>query len=334
MNEEILSSVTDTPSFNINLLKRQMKTMGWGLFWLMISAQFLAVIPLLIFSSLAEIGVIDTTLATWLATDIGIYGIGLPLFYMVIKRIPKSKIKDKHYKFNLKKVIYTSFVLFGILYTFNLLALGITEILQIITGREIVNFLEDTINSTTSIYTFVFVVIIGPILEEILFRKMIIERTLILGETFAIVFSGLTFGLFHGNLNQTIYATMLGIALAYIYIKCGNLKYPIFFHMIVNLLGSFLMPLLLSKNESESIFVTIFVIFTILIAAYTFIKYHKSIDLDEGNIPLSTKEKFKLGMLTPGYIIYTVTFILLIIIILFFLYQEIDLINIKSSLNK
>ncbi|MBR3840586.1 MAG: CPBP family intramembrane metalloprotease [Erysipelotrichales bacterium] len=320
MNDETVISASEMPSFNKNRVKRRMKSMGWGLFWLMFSAQFLAVVPLLIFNYLAEVGMIDATLAQWLATDIGIYGIGLPLFYMIVRHLPKLKLEDKNYKFDLKKVIYTSLVLLGILYIFNFLALGITELLKLITGREIVDILENAINSTTSIYTFIFVVIIGPIMEEIIFRKMIIERTLDFGDTFAIVYSSLAFGLFHGNLNQTIYATMLGVALAYIYIKSGNIKYPILFHMIVNFFGSFLMPLLISTNETLSIVISVFVIITIGIAVYTFIKYRKAIHLDERDMPLTTKEKFKVGMLTPGFIIYTLVFILLIIYILFFLY--------------
>ena len=318
MNNETLNPSLETPSFNINRIKRRMKSMGWGLFWLMFAAQFLAVIPLLIFNYLASNGFIDATLAQWLATDIGIYGIGLPLFYMVIKHLPRYQLEDKKYKFDLKRVIYTSLVLLGIMYFFNMIALGITSIIQLMTGREIVNLLENTIDSTASLYTFIFVVIVAPIMEEILFRKMIIDRTFDLGDKFAIIYSSLAFGLFHGNLNQTIYATMLGVGLAYIYIKSGNIKYPILFHIIINFFGSFLMPLLSTLHESFNIVVSVFVIMCIIISIYTFIKYHKKISLDNGNMPLSTKQKLKIGMFTPGFIIYTIVFILLIIFILFF----------------
>ena len=50
--------------------------------------------------------------------------------------------------------------------------------------------------------TFLYMVICAPILEEYIFRKLIVDRTVKYGQGVAIVLSGLMFGLFHGNLNQ------------------------------------------------------------------------------------------------------------------------------------
>ena len=51
----------------------------------------------------------------------------------------------------------------------------------------------------------------------------------------AIVLSGLAFGLFHGNLVQAVYATVIGILLALVYELYGTLIAPMVFHGIANL---------------------------------------------------------------------------------------------------
>ena len=56
------------------------------------------------------------------------------------------------------------------------------------------------------IVTFLYMVICAPILEEYIFRKLIVDRTVKYGQGVAVVLSGLMFGLFHGNLNQFAYA--------------------------------------------------------------------------------------------------------------------------------
>ena len=48
------------------------------------------------------------------------------------------------------------------------------------------------------------------------------------------------FGLFHGNLNQFVYAFVLGLCFGFIYVKTGNIRYTIGLHMLVNFLGSVL----------------------------------------------------------------------------------------------
>ena len=85
----------------------------------------------------------------------------------------------------------------------------------------------------------VFVVgICAPVFEELLFRKLLIERVLKYGEMIAIIVSGVMFGLFHGNFSQFFYAVGLGMFFAYIYIRTGKIWYTIGLHMIVNLTSS------------------------------------------------------------------------------------------------
>lgn len=91
-----------------------------------------------------------------------------------------------------------------------------------------------------SVETVMAFVVLAPVFEELVFRKVLVDRVLPFGEWPAIVFSGLTFGLFHGNLTQFFYATMLGMTLAYVYIRTGRVLYTIGLHACLNFLGGVL----------------------------------------------------------------------------------------------
>ena len=80
------------------------------------------------------------------------------------------------------------------------------------------------------------VCISAPIIEELIFRKMIIDHLYKHGELAAILFSGIAFGAYHGNFAQFFLATFIGISNAYIYTRTGKIRYPIILHMGVNLL--------------------------------------------------------------------------------------------------
>lgn len=77
----------------------------------------------------------------------------------------------------------------------------------------------------------------APIVEELLFRKLLIDRIVGYGEGVAVVVSGLLFGLAHGNFSQFFYTAGIGTLWAYVYVKTGKVGYTIAFHMLFNLLG-------------------------------------------------------------------------------------------------
>lgn len=83
--------------------------------------------------------------------------------------------------------------------------------------------------------------IIGPIVEEILFRRiLLLKLNDIYGKNKAIVYSSLIFGLFHTSIYSFIYAFILGLILSYIYINKKNIIINILAHMLSNTLILFL----------------------------------------------------------------------------------------------
>ncbi len=61
--------------------------------------------------------------------------------------------------------------------------------------------------------------IFAPIIEELMFRGLIYKNNQPLGEFFAIVISGLLFGLWHQNLPQVCTTAFMGMFFCFIYLK-------------------------------------------------------------------------------------------------------------------
>ena len=74
-------------------------------------------------------------------------------------------------------------------------------------------------------------------MEEIFYRKLVIDRLRRYGELFAVIASGILFGLIHGNFSQFFYAAMIGIVFGIVYLRTGRIRYTIGLHMAINLVG-------------------------------------------------------------------------------------------------
>lgn len=111
--------------------------------------------------------------------------------------------------------------------------------------------------------------ILAPLGEEFVFRGVVYGRLKKVSNVpVAVVVSGLLFGLFHGNLVQAVYATLLGIVLAIVYEIYDSILAPILFHAVANLFVYVMMDLM----PFGGIFVTLpACIFFLLISAVSLI---------------------------------------------------------------
>ena len=78
------------------------------------------------------------------------------------------------------------------------------------------------------------VVVIPPIVEEMLFRGVVLQSLKRYGDGFAIVVSAIFFGLYHGNPIQFVFAFFSGLVLGYVVIRTGSLLPSILIHLINN----------------------------------------------------------------------------------------------------
>lgn len=166
------------------------------------------------------------------------YVLPLPIFFYLMKKLDKCEI-EKH-KMGLFNFIIAIGITLALMWIGNLIGLGFIELISVFIKSKISNPIADLIDNSNIWINIIIISIIAPIVEEFIFRKLLIDRTIIYGEFLSILLSALLFGLFHGNLNQFFYAFLIGGFFAYIYIKTGKIIYTIILHMITNFSGSVL----------------------------------------------------------------------------------------------
>lgn len=172
------------------------------------------------------------------------YLIAFPLFVLITSKLVKkaSPVEQKKMSFGgmmLALVIAESFM-----YSGALVSNGIAAFLEGIFGEIGDNALDSIVGETPVLLLFLTVCVLAPIVEELMFRKLMIDRLSVVGEGPAILFSAVAFGFFHGNIYQIVYATAIGFVYGYVYCKTRKIHYTIILHAIANFLGS-IVPLIL-----------------------------------------------------------------------------------------
>ncbi len=169
-------------------------------------------------------------------SSIPMYVIGMPLMSLLIKTVPAVRL-EKH-KMTFRQWLAAFVMCYAIMYLGNLVGVAMTFVIGLLKGGQVENALLNIVTEISPWTAFFIMVLCAPVAEELIFRKLLIDRTVKYGEKTAILFSGLFFGLFHGNLNQFVYAFLLGVFFGFIYAKTGKLIYTITMHMVINFFGS------------------------------------------------------------------------------------------------
>ena len=97
--------------------------------------------------------------------------------------------------------------------------------------------LEAAAITSTGFSMFLYITILGPISEELLFRGFLLRMLKPWGKQTAILVSALIFGLFHGNVIQVPFAFLVGLVLGYVTVEYSIL-WAIVLHIFNNLVMS------------------------------------------------------------------------------------------------
>lgn len=193
---------------------------------------------------------------SWITQVVLMYGIAFPLAYLIIGRSPLAKSEPKT---GGKFPFLLFFTVFCLLSGISRIGALISELMMMITERltgiEQSNPVTEMLADTPLWIVFLVVVVLGPIVEELLFRRAVMERLLPFGEKSAILFSAVAFGVMHGNFYQLFYTIGMGLLIAYLYARTRDVRLPILLHMIYNFMGSIIplsfMPLLEELTAGE-----------------------------------------------------------------------------------
>lgn len=173
----------------------------------------------------------------WTVTIVSLYGVAAPFAYLILRGVPKSVPARR--RMSPKTFFIFLSMSFALMIAGALLGDGINRILERFFGQQD-SVITEAIRSSTLWLSCLYSLVIAPLFEELFFRKLLLDRLGFLGDAAALLLSGIAFGLFHGNIEQFCYAALLGMLLALLYLKTGNLLYPVLTHSIVNFFGGIL----------------------------------------------------------------------------------------------
>lgn len=161
------------------------------------------------------------------------YLVAFPVFYLMIRNIPKrAPYKNK---VDIKRFLKYGAASMFFMYVGNSISTFLMTAVATALGRVPENSVDTVLTNTNIIISAILVGIIGPIVEELIFRKLFMDRLTVYGDVIAILLPALVFGLFHGNLYQFFYAFLLGVIFGYIYLKTGKIIYSTILHVFINL---------------------------------------------------------------------------------------------------
>lgn len=180
--------------------------------------------------------------ATYLISVIAIIVCGIVFFFWYRHEI-RGEVRGKlNILFTVKNVFL--FILLGIGGQFFISGiLGLIEPFFSETFEKYAETMESLLGGNV-IIVLLLLVFVAPVAEELIFRGMVLHKTnRILPFLGANIFQAVLFGIYHGNIIQGIYATLLGFLLGLVYRKFKTIYAPIFLHMMFNS-SSLLMMLL------------------------------------------------------------------------------------------
>ena len=216
---------------------------------------FLGVVEILVFIAVYIIGKLAPSLLysnnfSLILSSVLQYCIGFPIMYLIIRKMPRQKPSAQ----KLGAIRILQYMLVGILimYIGNSVSQFLMTKVESFLGHEVENDVSSLLSGSNFILSIIFVGIIGPIVEELMFRKLLIDRLTPYGNVIAIIFPSLLFGLFHGNLYQFFYAFALGIIFSYIYIKTGKILYSTLLHTFINLFCGVLPAAIMSMLDMNA----------------------------------------------------------------------------------
>ena len=250
----------------------------------------------------------------YLLIAVSFYLIGFPICCLILKSIPDGQRREEE---NLTFGGFIKFFLISyfIMVLLNLFTMGFLWIVGNFKGSDVVNPLENVISNSSVLATIIFAGILSPIIEEVLFRGVMLNKLRTYGDKIAIITTALLFGLFHENFSQFFYAVGLGMIFAYVTLKTGTIKYSIGLHIMINMMGGVIGTQALSSTIATMIFGIVVWIFVIA-GLILFVKDFKKISLLPGEVTIEKGHILSETWLNVGMIINLIISLALMIYVL------------------
>lgn len=155
-----------------------------------------------------------------------------------------------------------------------------------------------------------YVVVFAPIIEETLYRGLILGMLSKYGKAPAVLLSALAFGLMHGNIPQAAAAFAAGIFFAIVAVNCHSIVPTIIIHMLNNVIANFTDVSAALKIPNGELIICIVEMTVLLLGCYVLLTRYRALKFNTTN---SLNESGKVG-----YMVFTNPLIFLYLALMVF----------------
>lgn len=275
--------------------------MGWALFAQGASTLAVQVVCMLAFRWAAP-GLLQNTVFLWILSLVSVYGVGFLAFFLIAgaesppPKAPKQPLGPVRF-------LQVYLISLALLYLSNFATLFLLGLVELVRGEAITNPVE-SIQDYPVVLNVLLGCLVAPVAEEVMFRKILLDRLRPYGDRFAIAASALCFGLFHGNLNQIPYAVALGLVFGYVALRTGCLWQTILLHAMVNFIATGLIPLLERWGEQGEEVLGLLVLGAILLGVVFLIVRRRELWFAPGQYGLRPGRTWRLFFENPGVLFF------------------------------
>ncbi|PKK98474.1 MAG: hypothetical protein CVV57_07125 [Tenericutes bacterium HGW-Tenericutes-2] len=165
-------------------------------------------------------------------------GLGSLLVYLIIFNSRKENlfVRSRFHKISLKQALWSAAI--GVSFVF--LSLLIVHVMSIMFPTQYANYLEmmNVLVDAPFIVIILAVVIVAPLFEEIMFRGIVFDSlSKRMNVYISIIIAGLFFGIYHMNIFQGTYATLIGIVMGFSLVWTKSIWAPMIIHFVNNLVS-------------------------------------------------------------------------------------------------
>ena len=235
----------------------------------------------------------------------------VPILYYFIK----TNKENRYFKVN-KKLNITDFITYFALIFWVNLFLNLISLAINIEGQKFI--------VQRPIYTdIIYAICIAPILEEVVFRGVLMTNLKKYGIKTAIIISSLFFGISHYNIYMVIPAFFIGIVLACVAYKY-SLKYSVLLHVLMNIVAN--MPKIIfvirGQNDMISLFGTISMLLFVLCIIFFIIGLKRKNYQDVFfSFKLNNEDRENMVIFLKNNILYVLIIFVIVITSLLFNYK-------------
>lgn len=265
-------------------------------------------------------------LVNWILNDICAYLIPAVSLMVIFHRELKDKvacIRYPDYKWGWELISSFSAMLFAGSMA-SIVTNIIAEILDKLFGTgEIEDAMSGVApeNDVNFLVFFIFICIMGPVCEEIIFRHLLLKPLRRCGDGVAVLLTAFIFGVYHGNFDQFPYAFAVGIFLGMIAVRSNSLIPSTILHVINNTmvaLGQYLCDALGESDVTLAIESGINIAYTLLyyagMAGLAVLIAKKAFKFYNYGLPLRFNNKLKIAFCHPAtYIAIVLTVVTFVI---------------------